>query len=165
MKKIMAITLITLLLGAQSAFGMDALAFRDAPQPLYLQLIKACESGNQATVERLLNLGADPNARDEHGRTPIVVAFQSGISDLQGRWAHQGIVKALLAAKADANLTSRETGNSPLMLAANFRDRATVEALLLRANVHATNKKGKTALDFAVDDEVRALLQAAMQPK
>jgi ankyrin repeat protein len=150
-----------LLLGAQSAFGMDA-----APAPLYLQLIKACESGNQGTVERLLTLGADPNARDEHGRTPIVVAFQSGISDLQGRWAHQGIVKALLAAKADANLTSRETGNSPLMLAANFRDLPTVEALLLRgANVHATNKKGKTALDFAVDDEVRALLQAAMQPK
>jgi len=158
MKKICA---IVLLLGAQSAFSMDA-DNPDLPVPLYLQLTQACEFGNQTTVESLLARGADANAQNAYGQTPLTLVFH-GRLDTEGR---RKMVRTLLAAKADANLTSRETGNYPLILAANYNDWATIKSLLdANANVHATNKSGKTALDFAADDEVKAFLQAAMQPK
>ncbi len=158
MKKIMA---ITLLIGAQSAFGMDA-DDPVLPLPLYLQLTQACEFGNQTTVESLLARGADANAQNAYGQTPLTLAFHGRL----GTEGRRKMVRTLLAAKADANLTSRETGNSPLILAANYRDLPTVQLLLdANANVHATNKSGKTALDFAADDEVKTLLQAAIQLK
>jgi ankyrin repeat protein len=70
-----------------------------APSPAevaaYTGLHAAAARGDAAEVARLAAAGADANARDGHGRTPLMVAAH-------GR--HIGAAKTLIEAKADLNL-------------------------------------------------------------
>ncbi len=61
----------------------------------YTGLHAVAQKGDIAELKRLLAGGADPNARDGHGRTPLHVTAHRG---------DQEAVKALVTAKADPNL-------------------------------------------------------------
>ena len=61
----------------------------------YTGLHAAAAKGDAAGIARLAGSGADVNARDRHGRTPLMVAAH-------GR--HVAAAKALIVAKADLNL-------------------------------------------------------------
>jgi uncharacterized protein len=61
----------------------------------YTGLHAAAAKGDAAEIARLAGSGADINARDSHGRTPLMVAAH-------GR--HVAAAKALIDAKADLNL-------------------------------------------------------------
>lgn len=61
----------------------------------YAGLHAAAAKGDAAEIVRLAGSGADVNARDRHGRTPLMVAAH-------GR--HVAAAKALIDAKADLNL-------------------------------------------------------------
>ena len=56
---------------------IDALDGNDAT-PLH----KACKAGKSENVAALLALKADPTVQDRHGRTPLIVAWQNGHSDV-----------------------------------------------------------------------------------
>jgi ankyrin repeat protein len=102
-----------------------------------------------AVVEALIAAGADPNRPDSLGQTPLHFAVDWGD-------AH---VETLLAAGADPNAAD-VTGDTPLHWASRYASVGTVEALLRGgADPHRTNRKGQRGYDVADDDEKRRLLE------
>jgi ankyrin repeat protein len=130
--------------GAQvntSAFG--------AFSPLY----RACQEGRAECVRLLLDADADADS-DGAGATPLYVASQNG---------HAGAVEVLLSHRAAVDLDRPTADGSTALMVACDRQRARVVELLLggRASLDATDRRGRSALDFATnrgDSLVVALL-------
>ena len=99
-------------------------------------------------VSALLEAGADPSRPDDLGQTPLHFAVDWGAPH----------VRALLAAGADPNAVD-EAGDTPLHWASRYADVETMRALLNGgADPHPTNRKGERPIDVADDDEKRRLL-------
>lgn len=88
----------------------------------------------------LLAKGADPNIRDNHGDTPLVVAANLGF--VEG-------VDALIANGARVD-EPNSTGETPLITAVHRRDIAVMRSLLKAgANPDRADSSGRTARDYA----------------
>eukprot|EP01059_Diplonema_ambulator_P001510 TRINITY_DN11279_c0_g1_i1.p1 TRINITY_DN11279_c0_g1~~TRINITY_DN11279_c0_g1_i1.p1 ORF type:complete len:315 (+),score=58.31 TRINITY_DN11279_c0_g1_i1:93-1037(+) len=99
----------------------------------------AAEYGWVAIVEALLSLGANVNAADELGFTPIAAAVE-----------HLGVVEVLIHAGADVN-TSDNYHDTPLHHAANTSSTDLISLLVQHgAKVNRTNRNGDTPLHKAV---------------
>ena len=115
-------------------------------------LFAAISDGNQHSAWLELRRGADPNAKNADGATPLHVAAALG---------RDGIMKLLLERKVE--LEARDVdGNTPLHLAAAHADGETVELLLDGgAKIEARNGFGETPLHLAAEsgriDTARAL--------
>ena len=107
----------------------------------------AAGAGCLAVVESLLRLGADPNARDSGGHTPLYrVANECG-SD-----AGPKIVRALVDAGGDVNAHGGVTRTTPLHMAARRGFLAVAQALLdCGAAPGAMDIKGDTPLQRALN--------------
>jgi ankyrin len=156
-------------------------------------LVLASASGQEAAGIFLLDKGADPNARDAVGATALHYAVMRGITALNEiRYANytahlfrpdmEGLVKALLAHKANPNLPIEKQialgggksddvlGATPFLLAAASPDPAIMRLLAnAGANTKLTTKNGSTALMLAAgltrgqdftDEDKRASLDA-----
>lgn len=127
---------------------------RPAPaQELNSQLTDAARSQDTGEVKRLLQAGADPNARDKNGRTPLMEAASEGYTQT---------VRVLLESSADVNATDR-VGWTALFWAAFSRRTETLRALAAHgADVNARDGEGRTALFWAASsgytDVVLALI-------
>jgi ankyrin repeat protein len=95
-----------------------------------------------------LKRGANVNARDNQGNTPLLLAADGGIGP-QMIPQSPGIVKALLDRGAQIDVQNKE-GSTPLM-AACYELRPTIVRLLLQhgAQVNLKTREGKTALSMA----------------
>lgn len=94
----------------------------------------------EAGIRLLGARGADPDTRDDEGRTPLMRAVKKG---------HRATVQALLEVGADPNLTDRD-GLTALMYAAQKPMVENVTALLDRgADPRVQDDEGRTALDHA----------------
>ncbi|MFY9610697.1 MAG: ankyrin repeat domain-containing protein [Blastocatellia bacterium] len=103
-------------------------------------LTLAALKGNTDLLNKLLEAGADPDACDSHGRTPLIEAAFGG---------HVGAVSALLEAGADPNARDAD-GWTPLMEAASKGRLDVVKRLLAAAaDVKASNRDGRTAEEVA----------------
>jgi ankyrin repeat protein len=122
-------------------------------------LMYAALYGDTNSVRRLLEAGADPNARNESGATALMWA----VGDPER-------TRLLLEHKADANARS-ENGRTPLLIAADRFGSAPVLKLLLEAgaNVNFAGLRGASALGEAASlaDEAafRLLLDRGADPK
>lgn len=142
----------------------------------------AAEKGHAATVRLLLAGGADPDLKDNEGRTVlwytsdgdvvrILLAYGASVSAVEGIGRsplHSAssqndaeLVKLLIAKKADIEAKT-PTGLTPLCLAAQCSGVLVMEILLEEgANVEAEASNGETLLHHAVwkgEDEVVKLL-------
>lgn len=120
-------------------------------------LSRACREGDLEKAGEYLEKGANPNATDELGRTPLHWAAWNG---------HTGIVKILIEEGANPNATDND-GWTPLHYAASDGQ---IEAakLLIEAgsNPKAIDIEGKTPLHIAVEEEypeIVELLKEAMK--
>lgn len=104
-------------------------------------------------VQVLLQHGANVQARDAYGMTPLMRAISTG---------DEGIVQTLL--KADSPLDAADsTGRLPLMLAAHVGDLRIVSDLVNHgAFINPQDEAGKTALHYAAangnEEVIRVLL-------
>ncbi len=116
-------------------------------------LLLAARYRNTDCVELLIEHGADPNAANDDGATPL----HWGAGSME-------IVRLLIEKWADPNARSK-LGNTPLISAAGYPGSSQVVKLLLErgADVHAWNEEGDTALiqaALAQDPETVKLLAA-----
>ena len=100
-------------------------------------IIQAAERGDTPAVLQLLQQGADINARDERGRTPVLAATHGNRVDT---------VRALIRAGADINLQDNLKDNVFLYAGAEGLLDILKLAIDARANTKITNRFGGTAL-------------------
>jgi ankyrin repeat protein len=126
------------------------------PRPIDHELVEAAFVCDLGRVRALLEQGADPDARDDEGRTPLFSAVLGGSLALLG---------LLLEAKADVNARD-EHGWTALHVAAEEVIPEMASLLLARgADPNAADDEGNTPLGRAVfsargrHDVVRLLRQ------
>jgi len=103
-------------------------------------LFEAIRKGEVAAAQRALDAGADIEAKNRSGRTPLMMAAVT---------RNAALVKALLARKADVGAQDA-SGMTALMWAAFGGSPAIVQALLdAGSDVNAQDRNGETALMWA----------------
>ena len=123
-------------------------------------LFGAVCDGNLSKTQKLLRLGANVNATDVEGHSPLMMAEACTAGPGRGE-----LVELLIANGAAVNLQARD-GRTALMCAAGNGDAQAVKALLKSgASVNIADNEGQTALMKAVffccdEETVRALLSA-----
>lgn len=117
-------------------------------------LHKAVRSNDIATVQALIEQGADINARNQFGDTPLHVAPQYGNTQ---------IVDALIKEGADIN-AKNQNGITPLHRAVIY-EQPTIAKLLIdqKADVDAQNEFGDTPLHIAVNRGLINLIKILVQ--
>ena len=137
-------------------------------------LVLAARRGHLGGVKALLDAGANVNATDDSGRTPLISAVQShnlqaiklllergaqvnlrdqvqgtALSWAAGFFGDAPTLNLLLSSGADVNVADTN-GVTPLIWAARFGDVARVEELIESgADVAARDSEGRSALDYA----------------
>jgi len=115
------------------------------------EIFLAAARGDVDTIRALLDRGVSPNARDEHGKTPLIWAAMNGSLP---------VVQLLLERGADVNAADKY-GVTALMMAANPRQRAQSEVLVALldkgANINAADSNGRTPLMYALSDNEKEI--------
>ena len=115
-------------------------------------LVAACTAGDLKGVQDALAGGADPNARDANGITPLMYAARGERPNMSNPTAtdHPDVVQFLLKNGADANSTT-DTGFVALFWSARYGHDKVVKVLIDNgADVNAKDKEGMTAMMWAV---------------
>ena len=104
-----------------------------------ISIHEAAEEGNTEAVKKHLVAGADVNAKEEWGWTPLHFTTTKEIAEL------------LIGNGADVN-AKNDGGFTPLHYAASRRDKEIAELLIAKdADVNAKMEDGDTPLDWAIE--------------
>lgn len=103
-------------------------------------------AGSVGVIKQLLDAGSQINARDEKGRTPLVISIVK---------KHQEAVLYLIDAGADVNMQDND-GDAALHYATGFVPNIVIARALLvhKADIAKTNKKKRTPLHMAACEEI-----------
>lgn len=112
-----------------------------SPERRQQLLFETARLGRIDMIDPLLKAGADINAYDDRGFTPLILAAYNG---------QLAMVETLITKGADACRPDRDQGNTAQMGVA-FKGEDGIAARLLKAgcDVNARNKAGQTALMMA----------------
>jgi uncharacterized protein len=124
-------------------------------------LVEAIHRRKPASVEALLEGGADPNRVNARGETPVHVAAFEGDPEA---------LRALLARGGDPDVQNPRTGETPLMRALLSPNRTQYEVLLdAGADPNLADKNGGTALHAAASTNngaaILRLLEKGARPQ
>jgi ankyrin repeat protein len=112
------------------------------------------ELGHEAVVKLLLGKGANVDAADKDGRTPLSYAAESG---------HEAVVKLLLEKGANVDAADKY-GRTPLLIAARIGHEVVVRLLLEKGdNVNAVDKDGRTPLSYAAGNGHEAVVKLLLE--
>jgi uncharacterized protein len=130
--------------------GKDAtLAKYKAKELEETALISAAFYGKKDICELLIKAGADVNAKNYYGITPLHDA---------ARMDHQDVIELLLENKADINAKS-SSGESVLYYAAEFEHPDLVKFLISKgADKSIPDNEGKTPLQMAKDKKYQTII-------
>jgi len=110
---------------------------------------------SKSTVEVLLSAGADPNAVDNTGASPLYLACESGKTDL---------VELLLSRGVSPNVIAADRTKLPMHAACKGRHYDLVKLLLeCNADVTLRDDHGKTALHIAAADGCYELVELLLK--
>ncbi|CAG0899822.1 unnamed protein product [Cyprideis torosa] len=99
------------------------------------------------TAELLIVKGAEENAKDENGKTPLFIATENG---------RHSVVEVLFANQADPNIANRYQ-QSPLHRAKSVE---TAEFLIVKgAEVNVKDRRGKTPLFVATEENLHSVVE------
>ena len=118
-------------------------------------LIDATEAGDIESIKQHLAAGADVNATDEVGRTPLHYASANG---------HKEVAELLISKGVDLNAKDNNDGWIPLHYAVVNGQKVTAELLITKgadvnAKVESGSYKGMTPLGLVADDATADLLR------
>ncbi|KAL8952976.1 MAG: hypothetical protein Q9222_001152 [Ikaeria aurantiellina] len=122
-------------------------------------IFPAAQRGHRNTLSLLLEAGADANVKDEDAQT-VILCLAAVKSEKLTKWGSE-IVEMLLRTNVD--LEVRDKGGRTALLWAASSGKGTLAKLLLTSRVHnkaditASNHRGKTALHLAVESKVNRL--------
>lgn len=117
--------------------GLAALAFAGAGHAATPPLVAAAAAGDLPTLKRLLDGGAEVNARDDSGRNAVLAATQGG---------HVEAARLLIARGADVNAQDAIQDSAFLLAGANGHTEIVRLALKAGADFKRVNRYGGTAL-------------------
>ncbi|KAK0613312.1 ankyrin repeat-containing domain protein [Immersiella caudata] len=121
-------------------------------------LHQAAERSNRAMVHELLKHGADIEATDGHGDTPLVLAVRATV-----RWpsvCECGAIEELLSHGANTEPVVDEVGRTLLGVAVLSGIYPVVELLLSHgANTEAVDQEGRTPLSLAVQHGIYPIVE------
>ena len=103
-------------------------------------LIEALKKSDIKTVEKLIETGADVNAKDKDGGTALMYAARNG---------HTKTVEKLIELGADVNSKDKFGGTALIWVARNGRTENVEKLVELGADVNARDNGGWTALHWA----------------
>lgn len=113
-----------------------------------LLMLAAKHNYGEEVVKVLIQAGANVNAKNHNGETPLLLAsvYSSSMNH-----KNSGVIRELLQAGADPNARDRE-GRSPMIRAAEKTTNPEVIAELLKggADIHATDADGRNPLFIAI---------------
>ena len=127
-------------------------------------LHRAIHVQSSLIAERLLQSGADPNLRDSDGDTPLHAALKAPVSEDK----HLATVNSLIAHGARLDLPDRQSGRTPLMLAAaHGKEEAAFRLLEQNVYPNSADRDGYIALHLAAQRSpslTQTLLQKGASP-
>jgi len=154
-----ACVLVTLTIAVGGA-GVSFAEEKGSPSARLKVLTESMDEESIDEIRKLIKAGADVNAKNRSGCTPLFMASTKGYTE---------IVKLLLASNADVNIIS--VSGATALLGASIQGHAEVVRILLaaKADVDFASKSGETALIAASGrghvDVVKLLLMSMLHPK
>lgn len=118
-----------------------------------IMLIEAINEGKEYEAEEILQTNAGSINVNSMclNTTPLMAAIEKG--------PYIDLIETILRFGADPNIQDPSNGKTPLMLASAKGSVELVRMLLYSGvNLRATDNEGKTALDYAADVEISAIL-------
>ncbi len=115
----------------------------------FTPLMHAAENGHLEVVKLLFDYKPDINARNWQGKTALMLATMKVWKQIGSK-----IIQLLLENGADPNIMDNISGDTALILASIDGDIEIAQLLLNKgANINLKDLSGKTALDYALQNE------------
>lgn len=134
------------------------------PEPLdepTQKLFKAIDNENLEAFKRAIAEGADVNAFDEEGMTPLISIVINLSAGSKTAKEYQNMIRLLLLHRSiDVDICEQNNGNTAFHLAMCFQQKKTLQLLLSHPNIstYLTNKKHQNPEECARQNRAEHLI-------